>query len=136
VVPESRERSVFELGKAISAGNREQALRLLANMLRNREPPLRIQFMLARQLRQIWRAKELLAAGVPRPEMAGRIGVPPFVLDEILAPARRMTAAALDRSLLRLHQAERGFKTSTKVDPEIQLTRLVRALADETAARR
>ncbi len=65
VVPESRERGIFELTKAIGAGQRGQALRLLGNLLRNREPALRIQFMLMRQLRQIWRAKELQAAGRP-----------------------------------------------------------------------
>jgi DNA polymerase-3 subunit delta len=136
VVPESRERSVFELTKAIGAGDREQALRLLANMMRNREPPLRVQFMLARQFRQIWRAKELQAEGVPRNELAGRIGVPPFFVDDFLGPARRMSIAALERSLLRLHQAERAFKGASKIDPELQLGRLVRALAEESSARR
>jgi DNA polymerase-3 subunit delta len=136
VVPESRERSVFELTKAIGAGDREHALRLLANMMRNREPPLRVQFMLARQLRQIWRAKELQGEGLPRNDLAARIGVPPFFLDDFLGPARRMSVAALERSLLRLHQAERAFKGASKMDPEIQLGRLVRALAEESSARR
>jgi DNA polymerase-3 subunit delta len=131
VVPESRERSVFELTKAIGSGDREHALRLLANMMRNREPPLRIQFMLARQIRQVWRAKELQGSGISRNDLAAQIGVPAFFLDDILAPARRMTLAGLERSLSRLHLAERAFKTSNKVDPEIQLARLVRALADE-----
>ena len=65
--------------------------------------------------------------------MAAQIGVPPFFLDDVLVPARRMSIGALERSLLRLHQAERAFKSSSKVDPEIQLARLVRALADEDA---
>ena len=70
LVAETRQRGVFELTKAIGEGNVERALRLLANMQRNREPALRIQFMLVRQLRQIWRAKELAAAGLPRQEIA------------------------------------------------------------------
>ena len=64
-MPESRERGIFELTKAIGAGQRAQALRLLGNLLRNREPALRIQFMLMRQLRQIWRAKELAGRRAP-----------------------------------------------------------------------
>src|SRR5262249_36009692 len=70
LVSETRARSIFELTKAIGAGDVPRSLALLANMLRNREPPLRIEFMLARQLRQIWRAKELVAAGASRPEIA------------------------------------------------------------------
>ena len=135
LVPESRERNVFELTKAIGTGDARRALALVTNMLRNREPPLRIQAMLLRQLRQTWRAKELAAANVPRAEMAAAVGLPPFFLDDVLVPARRMSVAALRRSFERLYQADRAFKSS-RVDPEVQLTRLVRHLAEEAAPRR
>ena len=135
LVPESRERNVFELTKAIGTGDPRRALDLVTNMLRNREAPLRIQAMLLRQLRQTWRAKELAAANVPRAEMAAAVGLPPFFLDDVLVPARRMSVAALRRSFERLYQADRAFKSS-RVDPEIQLTRLVRQLAEEAAPRR
>ena len=135
LVPESRERSVFELTKAIGTGDARRALHLVANMLANREPPLRIQAMLLRQLRQTWRAKELATANVPRAEMAAAVGLPPFFLDDVLIPARRMSVAALRRSFERLYQADRAFKSS-RVDPDVQLTRLVRQLAEEAAPRR
>jgi DNA polymerase-3 subunit delta len=132
LVSETRERSVFELTKAIGAGDRTRALRLLTNMLRNREPPLRIQFMLLRQLRQIWTAKELAGAGVPRMEIASHIGLPPFFLDDALVPARRMSVATLERSLRRLHTADRMLKSS-RVDPDVQIARLVMGLAEDAA---
>ena len=135
LVPESRERNVFELTKAIGTGDARRALQLVTNMLRNREPPLRIQAMLMRQLRQIWRAKELSAANLPRAELAAAVGLPPFFLDDVLVPARRLSVAALRRSFERLYQADRAFKSS-RVDPEVQLTRLVRQLAEEAAPRR
>jgi DNA polymerase-3 subunit delta len=135
LVPESRERNVFELTKAIGTGDARRALQLVTNMLRNREPPLRIQAMLLRQLRQTWRAKELSAANLPRAELAAAVGLPPFFLDDVLVPARRLSVAALRRSFERLYQADRAFKSS-RVDPEVQLTRLVRQLAEEAAPRR
>jgi DNA polymerase-3 subunit delta len=135
LVPESRERGVFELTKAIGNGDRDGALALLANMLRNREPPLRIQFMLMRQIRQIWRARELAAAGAPRNEIASKVGIAPFFLDDVLGPARRMNAATLERSYQRLYQADRQLKGS-RVDPEILIARLVRQLAEDAAPRR
>jgi DNA polymerase-3 subunit delta len=135
LIAETRERGVFELTKAIGDGNAPQALALLGNMLANREPPLRIQFMLVRQLRQIWRAKELAAAGTPRLEIAGAVGIAPFFLDDVLAPARRMSEAALERSFRRLYQSDRSLKSS-RLDPELSITRLVRQLAEDAAVRR
>jgi DNA polymerase-3 subunit delta len=130
LIPETRQRSVFELTKAIGDGDVARALRVLANMFRNREPPLRVQFMLARQVRQIWRAKELAQAGVPRDQIAGAVGVPPFFLDDVLAPARRMSHAALARGFERLFQADRALKSS-RIDGELLLSRLVQQLAED-----
>jgi DNA polymerase-3 subunit delta len=134
LIAETRERGVFELTKAIGEGNVTRALTLLGNMLANREPPLRIQFMLVRQIRQIWRAKELAAAGAPRMEIASAVGIAPFFLDDVLAPARRMSEAALDRSFRRLYQSDRSLKSS-RIDPELYITRLIRQLAEDAGNR-
>jgi DNA polymerase-3 subunit delta len=130
LIPESREHGVFELTRAIGTGNVQLALSLVTNMLRNREPALKIQFMLLRQLRQIWRAKELSAASVPRAEIASAVGIAPFFLDDILIPAGRMSTAALKRSFMHLYRADRSLKSS-RVDPDVQMLRLVRQLAEE-----
>ena len=135
LIPESRERGVFELTKAIGTGDVRLALDLVSNMLRNREPALKIQFMLLRQLRQIWRAKELSAASVPRAEIAAKVGIAPFFLDDILIPAGRMSAVALKRSFMHLYHADRSLKSS-RVDPDVQMLRLVRQLAEEAVPRR
>ncbi len=129
LIPESRERGIFELTRAIGTGDVTLALRLAANMLRNREPALKIQFMLLRQLRQIWRAKDLVAAQVARLEIASAIGIAPFFLDDILIPAGRMSTAALRRSFLHLYQADRSLKSS-RIDPDVLVMRLVRHLAE------
>jgi len=135
LVAETRQRGVFELTKAIGEGNVERALRLLANMQRNREPALRIQFMLVRQLRQIWRAKELAAAGAPRGEIASRVGIAPFFMDDVLVPARRMSHAAMESSFGRLYAADRKLKSS-RIDPDLVLSKLVQSLAEDAGARR
>ena len=132
LVAETRERGVFELTRAIGEGDVPRALALLANMLRNREPPLRLQFMLARQLRQIWRARELAAAGAPRQEIASAVGIAPFFLDDVLVPARRMSEAALERSFARLYQSDKNLK-SLRIDGDLQIERLVRRLTEDAA---
>jgi DNA polymerase-3 subunit delta len=130
LIPESRERSVFELTKAIGDGDAARALGVLANMFRNREPALRVEFMLARQLRQIWRAKELAAAGTSRDQIASAVGVPPFFIDDVLAPARRMSNRVLARGFERLYRTDRALKSS-RVDGELLLSRLVQNMADD-----
>jgi DNA polymerase III subunit delta len=134
LIAETRQRGIFELTKAIGAGEVGRSLVLLANMLRNREPALKIQFMLARQFRQIWRAKELAAAGASRGDIAAGVGISPYFLDDVLVPARRISRAALVRAFERLFQADLGLKTS-RLDPEITLSRLVQALAEDAAGR-
>jgi DNA polymerase III subunit delta len=131
LVAETRERGIFELTKAIGAGNVARSLALLTNMLRNREPALRIQFMLARHLRQVWRAKELAASGAARNEIAAGVGINPYFLDDVLTPARRMSRAALERAFERLYTADVDLKSS-KLDPEIALSRLVQTLAESS----
>ena len=90
LVAETREHAIFELTKAIGMGDVPRALALCANMLRNREPPLKIQFMLVRQVRQIWRAKELAAAGASRGDIAAARRHQP------LLPGRRAHARQAD----------------------------------------
>jgi DNA polymerase-3 subunit delta len=135
LIAETRQRGIFELTKAIGAGEIAPSLALLANMLRNREPALKIQFMLARQFRQIWRAKELAAAGASRGDIAAGVGISPYFLDDVLIPAKRISRAALVRAFERLFQADLGLKTS-RLDPEITLSRLVQALAEDAAGSR
>jgi DNA polymerase III subunit delta len=132
LVAETRERGIFELTKSIGAGNVARSLALLTNMLRNREPALRIQYMLARHLRQVWRAKELAASGAGRNEIAAGVGINPYFLDDVLVPARRMSRAALERAFDRLYTADVELKSS-KLDPEIALSRLVQTLAEASA---
>jgi len=71
-----------------------------------------------------------VASGAPRLEIAGAVGIAPFFLDDVLLPARRMSEAALERSFRRLYQSDRALKSS-RVDPELAITRLIRQLAED-----
>jgi DNA polymerase-3 subunit delta len=130
LIAETRERTVFELIKAIAAGDLPEALGRLRTMLRHREPPLRIQFMLARHLRQVWRAKELVQAGASRGDIASAIGISPYFLDDVLVPARRLSEAALRRSFQSLCRTDQALKSS-RIDPETQIAHLVQTLTTE-----
>ena len=135
LISETREQSVFDLTKAIFAGDKDTAMRLLLTMLNNREPALRIHFMLSRQLRQIWRTKEHHRAGLSRSDIAKAVGLPPFFIDDALGPAQRMSVAALARSHRSLSRADVELKSS-RVPPELLMTRLVQQLLEDASGRR
>ena len=54
------------------------------------EPPLRIVHMIRRQFRLLARAKALSEDGVPRPEIASGLKVPPFVARKLEEQAGKM----------------------------------------------
>jgi DNA polymerase III delta subunit len=60
------------------------------------------------------------------------VGINPYFLDDVLVPARRMTRAALERAFERLYTADVELKSS-KLDPEIALSRLVQTLTESSA---
>jgi DNA polymerase III delta subunit len=67
--------------------------------------------MLARQLRLILRAKELLATSHPPAEISRLLGIPRPFLSEILEGATRSTLPGLERGLVRLLDLDRQLKS-------------------------
>jgi DNA polymerase-3 subunit delta len=114
VVADTRERTVFELTDAIGVGDRGKALAAVASLCDQRDSALGIIAMLARYYRQLLQLHGL--RGTPKPELARALGVPPFVVDKLVTHARRLPASVLDRSLLRIAQADRALKG----DPDAQ----------------
>lgn len=89
VVSDTRVESVFALTDALGNGEHGEALRLLGRLLDDGQPPLVILSMLVRHFRQLWKARELLAQGVPQKDLPRRIGVNPYFLAGLLTQARR-----------------------------------------------
>jgi hypothetical protein len=84
--------------------------------------------MLARHIRQLSMLHVMRAANVPRPEWSSRIGVPPFVVDKLIAQAKFYTPHALATATQRLANADRALKgditltnqTATFTGPQIK----------------
>jgi DNA polymerase-3 subunit delta len=119
VVATTRQRSVFELANAVGEGSRERALAVLGSMLDARESGVRIVAMLARHLRQLWAAKELLQGGAGKMDLAAALGIPPFFVDGIAEQARRLDGAQLNRMHDALFRADKNLKSSRLDDTRI-----------------
>jgi DNA polymerase-3 subunit delta len=110
LIADTRERSVFELTDAIGAADRGRALAAVGALCDQRESAVGVVVMLARHVRQLALVHALRDAGSPRSEWAARLGVPPFVVDKLVAQARAYAPAALGHATQRLAEADRALK--------------------------
>jgi DNA polymerase III subunit delta len=135
VISTTREESIFAMVDAIGKQDAASALRGLHAMLAvSREHPLRILALIARHYRNLARARSLLDAGVPRQDFESAIGVPPFVLDGLLAQARRQPVSAFVEGLRVIAEADRDLKGGALQDDRA-MERLVLRLATSAARR-
>jgi DNA polymerase III subunit delta len=116
LIADTRERSVFELTDAIGAADRTRALAAVASLCDQRESAVGVVVMLARHVRQLSLLHALRAQGAPRNEWPSKIGVPPFVVDKLLAQARSYTPGALASATRQLAQADRALKGDLTLD--------------------
>ncbi len=116
LIADTRERSVFELTDAIGAADRTRALAAVASLCDQRESAVGVVVMLARHVRQLAVLHALRAQGTPRGEWASKIGVPPFVVDKLLAQARSYTPDALAHATRQLAEADRALKGDITLD--------------------
>ena len=136
LIADTRERSVFELTDAIGAADRGRALAAVASLCDQRESAVGVVVMLARHIRQLSMLHACRAHGVPRSEWNSRIGVPPFVVDKLVAQAKSYTPDALATATQRLAIADRALKgditltTQTAEFTGPQLKALGRELAE------
>ena len=136
LVADTRERSVFELTDAIGAADRVRALAAVAKLCDQRESAVGVVVMLARHVRQLSLVHVMQREGVPRGALAGRIGVPPFVVDKLLAQAKSYAPRALASATERLAIADRALKGDITLDSRVhdftgpQLKALGRELAE------
>jgi DNA polymerase-3 subunit delta len=142
LIADTRERSVFELTDAIGAADRPRALAAVASLCDQRESAVGVVVMLARHVRQLTLLHVMRNQNVPRNEWASRIGVPPFVVDKLMAQARSYSPSALATATQRLANADRALKgditltTQTAQFTGPQLKALGRDLAERVILER
>lgn len=119
--------SIWALVDGVGMRNTAKALHAAGSLLADREPPLRILAMVARQLRMVARMREGLAAKLPDAEAAAAAGAPPFKARELKESARRFTMRELSAAFTTLALADLALKGS-RVPPERILEEAILAL--------
>ena len=124
VTPAPEHPNIFEMVDALALGRREQALKLLRQLLKEEDAP-RLWGMVIRQFRLLILAREAMNEGIhDKNALSKRIGVHPFVAQKLLNQARRFDIATLEEIYSRLWEADRNWKTG-KADLETSLDLLV-----------
>lgn len=116
------ESTIFMLVDAIGEQRAGQALRHLADLLREEAPPY-VLFMIARQFRMLLRASVLQARKASPPTVQQALGVPPFVARRMMEQARNFPPAIFPRIFARLQEADRAIKTTGH--PQLALETLI-----------
>jgi DNA polymerase-3 subunit delta len=130
-----RTESVWVLVDSLSAGDRARALGATASLLVDREPPLRIVSLAARQMRMLAKAREALADGATPAEAAQRAGAPPFKARELADAAKRFGWMDLANAFLTLAETDLELKGSYRQDGIVLEEAVVRLTASGRASR-
>ena len=86
---------IFELAQTVLQGRSKQAFAMLRAMLVDGEQPLMLLALLSRQCRQVYDAKLYLDQGMQQAAIAGRLGIPPFAVRQLVPLTRLYSPEAL-----------------------------------------
>ncbi len=115
-----RVESIWSLVDAIGLRDTRQGIAAAQSLLDDREPPLRLLAMVARQLRIVAKMREALSEGLRPQDAAKRAGAPPFKARDLTESARRFTADSLGHAFTLIAETDRALKSS-KRPPEVIL---------------
>ncbi len=106
LAPVNHESNIFQFVDAVAEGRTTQAMQSLAALRQAGETPQRILNMIARQIRMVAVARELLDRGGSEDDIRQALGAHPFVAKRAANQARRYTQATADAALRRVLDAD------------------------------
>jgi len=115
-----RVETIWTLVDAIGLKDRRKGIAAAQSLLDDREPPLRLLAMVARQLRIVARMREALSEGLRPQDAAKRAGAPPFKAGDLTESARRFTSDSLGQAFTLIARTDRALKSS-KLPPDVIL---------------
>ena len=102
---------IFDMIDALAAKNRQRAMDLYLDLLRLREPPMRILYLIGRQFYILNRLKSMRKTGIGDREMASAVKIPPFAVKKNLAQAAKFTDEQIQETIKTCVQADADVKS-------------------------
>ena len=103
--------SVFSMIDAVSQKQVGKALQLIGEQIQAGEHPLKLIALLARQVRMMWQAKDMAERGCNSHDIAGKLGLVPFIGEKMLKQSRNFTVEILKGTMVSLATADRDLKS-------------------------
>ncbi|MDO3409141.1 DNA polymerase III subunit delta [Saccharibacillus sp. CPCC 101409] len=105
------EQSVFVLVEHIAGLKLQPAMNIFYDLLKQREEPIKIVSLIARQFRIMLQVKEMSDQNYSQQQMAGQLGLHPYAVKIAAEQARRFEAARLRRILSSIARLDHEIKT-------------------------
>ncbi|MFV9510987.1 DNA polymerase III subunit delta [Tepidibacillus sp. LV47] len=108
------EKNIFSLIEKVANLQIDQAIRMLYDLLKNKEEPIKIVALLARQFRIMLYTKELAQKGYSNQQIASQIGVHSYVVQLALQQGKSFERQQLREILSQLATIDFEIKTGKK----------------------
>lgn len=126
------EQNVFQLVEAIVRLRPEQAMSILHDLLKEKEEPIKLLALIARQFRMILGTQELSRQGYSISQIASQLGAHPYAIKKASEQGRRFKPETLGKILKELADLDVQMKTGA-VDKTIGLEMFILRLAQAAA---
>lgn len=110
------ENRIFDMITAVASRNRAQAMKFYQDLLALKEPPLRILYLIVRQLNQLLEIKELEDQGLSEKAISERTGIREFIVRKNRKLTKSFTKEELVEGLAFCTQMEEDVKTGKLAD--------------------
>lgn len=102
---------IFDMVSAIADKKQKQALELYYELLAQKEPPMRILFLIARQFNLLLQVKELKGKGYQNKAIGEKVGLPGFIAGKYVVQASRFKTREIRDAVEACVAAEEAIKT-------------------------
>lgn len=107
---------IFDMVDAVANKEQKKALDYYYDLLAQKEPAMRILYLLTRQFRILMEVKELDRLGVPPKEIASKVGIMPFLVNKYKTQARAFSGKELRKIVEAGVETEENVKTGKMGD--------------------
>lgn len=102
---------IFDMVGAIADKQQKKALELYYELLAQKEPPMRIMFLIARQFNLLFQVKELRGKGYSNKTIGEKVGLPGFVAGKYVTQASRFKTEEIRDAVENCVETEEAVKT-------------------------
>lgn len=107
---------IFEMTRAMSEKNSKETLNYYYELLENKEPPLRILSLIARQFRSLYKVSLCRERGENSYIIASQVGLSSYIVDKLIRQANNFSTKELANALADCGETEYKIKSGLLTD--------------------